>query len=165
MVSYISQITYKTQVKSSRVSQSARLDGVLNTARHCDTHTQVSGPYSRFKKKQKKNSVAVESAEWSGGVSACLYRNRALRHQDQSLVAFLPKWKRSTLQFRNISSVHNGRVGELRPSSFPVQAFKQQQFHAGWGIMSSTVLQYFNKFTQGACVHESPPGDMALSFT
>lgn len=54
MVSYISQITYKTQVKGSRVSQSARLDGVLNTARHCDTHTQVSGPYSRFKKKQKK---------------------------------------------------------------------------------------------------------------
>lgn len=99
-MSYISQKTHKNAFKKKRlcVCQLARLDGVLNTARHCDTHTQVSGPYNCLKKIQNKTSVGAKSAEWSGVASACLYRNRALRHRDQSLVAFLLKWKSSEIR-------------------------------------------------------------------
>lgn len=154
----------KKKKKRWCVSQSARLDGVLNTARHCDTHTQVSGPYNCLKNKQKtktnkkkKPSVGVESAEWSGGVK------QGVKALGPKSSGFLAKMKEINTWVQKYVFSPLGESRWTPPIILSSASFQTATVSCWMGnhvLHSVTVLQQM----YSGCVCESPPSDMALSF-
>ena len=145
----ISQLTYKMQLKRYSISQSARLDGILNAPGHRDVHTQVSGPYSL-----KLCELWVHWAVW--GQRACPSWKQAVKASvspglGRKPSRFVPHGKvmgarcSQSLQLENVSSVQYGRQSVNSPRILSSASVQTATVSCWMGIISSTVLQYFNR--------------------
>lgn len=119
------------QLKRYSINQSARQDGISNTSGRRDIHT---GFRSIQLVVVSELVVGVHRVVW--GLCASLYANRAIRHhyiQASDKAELLRSANPSdATQFFSQSNVEDGR--RTLQESFPVQAFEQQQSHAGWGL-------------------------------
>ena len=161
-------------MQMDNVLKRSSVDGILN-ASWC-TYTGVRSTQLV----SLKLSERVQRVVW--GLCACRYGNRALRHHPglrQSPAALFPPHQVMThCQISHQSNMEDSR--RTLHESFPVQAFKQQQSRAGWGLFppqcyststgssnctqtlkATQVLQICPLFR----VCGITPRDMALSFT